>query len=104
MKPIRTILLIFESPNGRYHGFRYIRCRDGAVAEGQGPGESNLLFALHHDESKGWRRDYFYTIQTIPEKQIFMLPHVGFSKENILASVRRQWRAWRKQWKKDHPT
>lgn len=82
-KPIKKIILILQSPNGRYYGFRYIRCEDGAVCEGQVSGnESNILYALTHN-GKEWVHDYFYTTKTMPERELFAMPYAGCGPENI---------------------
>ena len=81
MKPIRIIILILHDRSERYYGFRFIRCADGAVVEGQTRGgESNILAALaQHHNRKGTpcRDDYFYTYKQMKEKELFVLPYAG---------------------------
>lgn len=82
-KPIKKIIVIMESPNGRHYGFRYIRCEDGARCEAQISGnQSNILSALTHDGSN-WCGDYFYTIKRTPEREIFSLPNAGCKPDDI---------------------
>ena len=87
MKPIRIIILILHDRTERCYGFRFIRCADGAMVEGQTRGgESNILAALaqNHD-SKGspWRDDYFYTHKQMKEKELFALPYAGSHPDDI---------------------
>jgi hypothetical protein len=87
-KPIRKIVVILESPNGRYYGFRFIRCSDGATCEAQvRGGESNIRYGLFHDAKKGWDSNYFYTTKKTPEREIFALPLCP--EDNMLKWVKR---------------
>jgi predicted secreted protein len=87
-KPIRSILVIYESPSNRI-AFHYIRTRDGATCEGYiNAGQNNLLKAFHYDDKNGWRNDYFYTVKEMKSREfdryIKELQYVGSSSENII--------------------
>jgi hypothetical protein len=88
-KPIKRIIIILESPNGRYYGFRFIRCRDGATCEARtNGGEGNILQGLANDGSK-WFDDYFWTTKETREREIFALPYAGCSPEDIRKFVKK---------------
>lgn len=92
MRTITRIIAILESPNGRYYGFRFTRCADGAVVEGQiSGGDSNIRHAFGYDHVKGgWRDDYYTHTQRTPEKEIFKLPNAGCSGPELEAYVQSQ--------------
>lgn len=89
---IKRIILILQSHDGRHHGFRLIRCRDGRMVEAQiSGGESNILTALTHNGVE-FVRDYFWTTKKIREKELFTLPYAGCLPTDIRAWVAKEFR------------
>jgi hypothetical protein len=88
MNAITGILLILETRNGRYWGFRFTDCATGRTVSGQiSGGESNILAALTHD-GENWRRDVYRVNKTIPERELFALPYAGCVPDEIRAWTR----------------
>jgi len=97
MSKITHVLAILRTRDELYHGFRLTRCRDGKTVEAQTgrSSESNILFALRHD-GKTWSNETHYYYLTVKERDLFSLPYVGGSAEDIRAWVAKEFRKRKK--------
>ncbi len=78
-----AVLVILESPNGRYWGFHFHDCASGKTVSAQiTGGDSNIRLALTND-GRNWRSDVFIVTQTCKERSLFALPHAGCHPDEL---------------------
>jgi hypothetical protein len=90
--PIKRIIYLMESRDGRACGFRITRCSDGKSVEGfSNQPLGNLLRAFTHDGTD-FVRDYYYYMETVSDRELNNLPEAPWSAEDLREFVKREFR------------